>query len=154
MGHFPISQFTSISENHQNLRQRGIFPSLRRPTPALNPTELGQVFVNLLANAIQASKPGSVVKVSFASSDEGLSVAVEDQGCGVAPSDQEKIFDPFYTTHLHDDAVGLGLSIAYGIVTDHGGAIRVRSQPGEGTCVTVLVPLAGVADRTENSRNP
>ena len=110
-----------------------------------NPTELAQVFVNLFANSIQDSESGSAVNVSLSPSHKEISVVVEDRGCGIAPADQEKIFDPFYTTRLHDDAVGLGLSIAHGIILDHGGKMHVSSQPGEGTRVTVLIPQADFA---------
>ena len=110
-----------------------------------NATELAQVFVNLLANAIQASESGAAVTVWLTVLQNQLSVVVEDRSCGIAPSDQEKIFDPFYTTRLHDYAVGLGLSIAHGIIADHGGTMGVSSsQPGEGTRVTVLIPRANV----------
>ncbi len=107
----------------------------------LNPTEMEQVFVNLLTNAIYASQAGGHVRVA-ASCNAGLAtVSVEDEGCGIASESRHRIFDPFYTTCRHHGGTGLGLNVAGRIVEDHSGVIEVASQIEKGTTVTVSLPL-------------
>ena len=67
-------------------------------------------------------------------------VAIRDSGIGISPKDVDRIFEPFYTTRGTYGGTGLGLSVTYGIVTDHGGTIEVESHPGEGSTFTVWLP--------------
>ena len=113
-----------------------------------NKTQLEQVVVNVLSNAIDASSNDSVVKVEAGSTrdengGEVIEVCVDDRGRGIEPDDMERIFDPFYSTKDVGDGTGLGLSISYGIITSHGGNIDVSSRPGEGTVVWIRIPVAG-----------
>jgi signal transduction histidine kinase len=68
-------------------------------------------------------------------------VSVLDTGVGISQADQARIFEPFFTTKGNRGGTGLGLSVTYGIVTDHGGQIEVESQPGSGSKFTVWLPL-------------
>lgn len=98
-----------------------------------------QVFINLLANAAQASPPGSVVTVKTRADQQFLEVAVIDRGVGIDPAIQGSIFNPFFTTKK--DGVGLGLAIVAKIVDEHAGRIVVESEPGQGSVFRVLLPL-------------
>jgi signal transduction histidine kinase len=69
-----------------------------------------------------------------------VTIAIKDSGIGIDPKDVDRIFEPFYTTKGNRGGTGLGLSVTYGIITDHGGTIEVESQPGEGSCFTVWLP--------------
>jgi signal transduction histidine kinase len=113
---------------------------------------LSQVFVNLLLNAIDATPPGGTLTVVTCPAERPLSawrvaqgatawleVQVSDTGAGIAPDDRLRIFDPFFTTK--PNGTGLGLSVAYGIVYDHQGCIDVDSEPGQGACFRVSLPL-------------
>ncbi len=71
---------------------------------------------------------------------EWATVAIQDSGIGISPRDIDRIFEPFYTTRGARGGTGLGLSVTFGIVTDHGGTIEVESQPGEGSTFTVWLP--------------
>ncbi|HLA10182.1 MAG TPA: ATP-binding protein [Pyrinomonadaceae bacterium] len=104
--------------------------------------QLNQVWMNLLRNAAQAvgSGPGTV-RIQTGISEEFAFVTISDTGCGIAPEHLSKIFDPFFTTKNVGEGTGLGLSITYGIVEKHGGTIRVKSTPGQGTTFTTLLPL-------------
>ena len=68
-------------------------------------------------------------------------VSVHDTGVGITQAEQARIFEPFYTTKGNRGGTGLGLSVTYGIITDHGGQIDVESQPGIGSKFTVWLPL-------------
>ncbi|MEJ8825830.1 PAS domain-containing protein [Variovorax humicola] len=120
-----------------------------------DPTQLHQVVVNLCANAVQAMRSSGrlqvhaetialdqplVVTTRTLPAGEYVRLRVEDSGAGIAPGVLERIFDPFFTTREVGVGTGLGLSLVHGIVTDLGGGIEVRSQPGQGTTMTVFVP--------------
>ena len=113
------------------------------PVPAVK-SNLVQVFVNLLTNACHASPPGSAVEVGTELSANGtVAVHVRDHGSGIKPEDLAHIFDPFFTTKPQGEGTGLGLSIVQGIVSKHGGEIRVSSQVGVGTEFVVELPSRG-----------
>ena len=111
------------------------------PRVVINPTEIEQVLVNIITNAIQASKPGDSVNVSAGRQGGNLVIAVEDNGVGMTIKQSERIFDPFYTTRQSTGGTGLGLSISHGIVQGHGGEIHFKSEPGAGTKMTVVLPI-------------
>ena len=103
--------------------------------------QLHQVLLNVILNAVAASSEGDTVDLTTARSGDtgGVEIAVRDRGDGIAPADLPRIFDPFFTTR--DSGTGLGLSISHAIITDHGGTITVDSVRGEGTTVTIRLPL-------------
>ena len=106
------------------------------------PSELNQVFLNLLVNAAHAFglERGLIVVRSGDAGDE-VWVEVEDNGSGIAPEHLARVFDPFFTTKPVGRGTGLGLSLAYGIVQKHHGRIDVRSEPGRGSCFRVTLPV-------------
>jgi signal transduction histidine kinase len=112
------------------------------PRLAGNPRNLQQVFINLFLNSIQAMPDGGTLGVR-ASIEEGrlLRVEVSDTGIGIPPENLGKVFDPFFTTKEPGQGTGLGLSVSYGIVAEHGGRITVASKVGAGTTFTIILPL-------------
>jgi signal transduction histidine kinase len=110
-----------------------------------NESELEQVIANLVMNALQASSSGGSVSLDceqIVKNGQPVAVlSVEDHGSGIAPEDLPRIFDPFFTTKQVGEGTGLGLSVTYGIVEDHGGAIHVRSERGHGTRFVVELPV-------------
>jgi two-component system, NtrC family, sensor histidine kinase HydH len=109
------------------------------PNIPIDPELMEQVFLNLLTNAAQASKPGTPITVNAEASDGQAEVSVIDQGSGIPPNQIETIFNPFVTTK--QDGVGLGLAIVSKIVDGHGGKISVESEPGRGSTFRVCLPL-------------
>jgi two-component system, NtrC family, sensor kinase len=120
------------------------------------PSELNQVFMNLLVNAAHAidAERGTITITTRVQGPE-LCVEVADTGCGIATDNLHRIFDPFFTTKPVGKGTGLGLSLSYGIVKKHHGQIEVESEPGRGTTFRVRLPLvqheggpdAGAVDR-------
>jgi signal transduction histidine kinase len=115
-----------------------------------NKLELGQVLANLVVNGLQAMPNGGALSItcgvdSQASRPPEATVSVADSGTGIRPEDVPRIFDPFFTTKEVGSGTGLGLSVAYGIVRDHDGHIRVDTRLGEGTRFTVALPLEAAA---------
>ena len=104
------------------------------------PSQLNQVFMSLIVNAVQALPgPGRIV-VRSGCVGEQVWVDVEDNGSGIAPAHVKRIFDPFFTTKPVGTGTGLGLSLAWSIVKSHGGRIDVDSNPGKGTRFRVWLP--------------
>ena len=114
--------------------------------------QLQQVYLNIVINAIDAMPGGGTLRVqaserSVRHPERGgpprrfLFVSFEDTGIGVAMEHREHVFDPFFTTKPIGSGTGLGLSVSYGIVREHGGWIDFTSEPGRGTRVTVVLPL-------------
>lgn len=111
------------------------------PPVLASPSELREVFVNLLRNAVDAVEgEGEVVVRTRAAGQRGV-VEVSDTGTGMTPEVQEKLFRPHFTTK-GERGTGLGLATSYAIVRRHGGDIQVESAPGAGTTFTVRLPLA------------
>ncbi len=105
------------------------------------PGQLNQAVLNLIINAIQAVEQGGKVILEVKRSNEETQIVVKDNGCGISPEDQEKIFNPFFTTKPVGSGTGLGLSITYKIITDlHKGRIEVESEEGKGTTFSVSIP--------------
>lgn len=107
-----------------------------------DPEQLHRLVLNLLVNAIDASRPGEEVELSTAAAPEGnaVTVCVSDHGSGIAPDDLERIFVPFYTTK-GSRGTGLGLSLCRRIAELHGGTLTVTSTPGTGSRFTLALPL-------------
>lgn len=110
------------------------------PSAAFDPTELRKLFLNLIINAIDASQPGSEIEVKTSAAGEGLvTVAVTDHGAGMDPETRRRVFEPFYTTK--QTGTGLGMAIAKKIAELHRGDLGVASRVGEGTTITVRLPV-------------
>ncbi|MEJ2097279.1 MAG: ATP-binding protein [Deltaproteobacteria bacterium] len=110
-----------------------------------DPSQLQQVFLNLITNAIDAheGKPYGKIHIRSAATNGkgGVSVNISDTGSGIAPENLEKIFDPFFTTKPVGKGTGLGLSICYSIIRQLGGDISVTSQVGLGTEFVISLPI-------------
>jgi two-component system, NtrC family, sensor kinase len=106
--------------------------------------QMKQVLLNLIHNALQAMPSGGELTISTESTARAgrdwIKVSVHDTGVGIPKPDQTRIFEPFYTTKADHGGTGLGLSVTYGIVTDHAGQIDVESQPGAGSNFSVWLP--------------
>jgi signal transduction histidine kinase len=111
------------------------------PPVSGNPRGLQQVFLNLMLNAIQAMPDGGVMTVEARQEADAIRIAVGDTGGGIPEEQLDKIFEPFFTTKEAGEGTGLGLSVSYSIVRQHGGRIDVRSPPGEGATFVVVLPI-------------
>ena len=116
--------------------------------------QLQQVILNLVTNARDAMAEGGKLEIGTANfpGRPEVTVTVRDQGSGIAPEHLDRLFDPFFTTKPPGEGIGLGLSVAYGIVESHGGEIAVESEPGRGTVFTIRLPAAdGDDEQTEDT---
>jgi len=113
------------------------------PPVTCSPSQINQVFLNLISNAAQSIEggPGVITLTTRREGRDYVAVEVSDNGKGISPEVLPKIFDPFFTTKEVGRGTGLGLSIAYKIVQHHGGTITVDSAVGVGTKFTVVLPL-------------
>jgi signal transduction histidine kinase len=102
-------------------------------------SQMKQALLNLLVNAMDASREGSAITVKTESADRRMRISVRDSGAGIPQGEIEKIFKPFYTTKTR--GAGLGLAIVERIVKEHGGEIRVESAKGKGTTFTLELPV-------------
>ena len=115
------------------------------PPMLSDPSQLQQVFLNLITNAIDAheGKPYGSIRISTRLGDgaESVVIRVADAGSGIRPEHLDKVFDPFFTTKPVGKGTGLGLSLCYSMIEKLGGEITVESDPGEGTEFTIALPL-------------
>ncbi|WP_263770715.1 histidine kinase [Propionivibrio soli] len=105
------------------------------------PSQLNQVFMNMLVNAAQAIAERGRITLRSGQQGDQVWISIADTGAGIAPELMTKIFDPFFTTKPVGKGTGLGLSVSYGIVQKHGGRIDVESTAGEGTTFTIWLPV-------------
>jgi len=121
------------------------------PTPEVEcmPSQLNQVFMNLLVNAAHAIAVRGTITIGSGTSGDQVWVAVSDTGSGIAPDVLGRIFDPFFTTKPVGQGTGLGLSLSYSIVRRHAGRIEVESELGVGTTFRVWLPLRQAAQPSQ-----
>ncbi|MFA6400597.1 MAG: ATP-binding protein [Salinivirgaceae bacterium] len=108
------------------------------------PDKINQVFVNIINNAIQSIQGNGVITITGYQYSQNAIFEIEDNGAGIDPKVMDKIFDPFYTTKEVGKGTGLGLSIVHNIIENHQGTIELKSEPGKGTLVRLILPLKPV----------
>ncbi len=121
----------------------------------IDAVQIEQTLTNLVVNAVQAMPGGGEVAMHIGreraippadhggAEGEWIAVSVRDSGVGITPENLSRVFEPFFTTKDVGEGTGLGLSVSYGIVRDHGGWIDVRSEPGKGSTFRIYLPAAG-----------
>ena len=123
-------------------------PGENLPTIILDRGQFQGVILNVILNALDATKRGGSITVStgisVSASDtgkRGVEIGISDTGCGIPPENLDKLFDPFFTTKEVGQGTGLGLPVSFGIVQRHGGTIRVQSEVGHGSTFTIRIPV-------------
>ncbi|GAB4392113.1 MAG: hypothetical protein Tsb005_04740 [Gammaproteobacteria bacterium] len=119
-----------------------------------NPAQLNQVFMNVLANAVQAleKQEGTVRVVTQQDDENNIVITVSDTGCGIKPEHLPKLFEPFFTTKPVGFGTGLGLSISYNIIGKHGGTMKVASEFGKGSIFTITLPRDACLDNYDEEK--
>ena len=108
-----------------------------------SPLEIQQLFVNLIRNAVEAMQGKGVLRLTSRKTVRGLEVEIRDTGPGITTTDRKKIFDPFFTNKSPGRGTGLGLHVAYHLITKYHGSIEVESQAGRGATFRVIFPVRG-----------
>jgi PAS domain S-box-containing protein len=153
--HLPDLVETSLEIIRGRLRRRGVQVEVDYdPNPRVRcvSTQISQVLLNLLVNALQAleerppAEGAPRIRVRAVREGDDMVIEVADNGPGIEAAVRQRIFDPFFTTKDVGEGTGLGLSICHNIVTGHGGRIEVDSLPGAGTCFRVSLPLHTARD--------
>jgi signal transduction histidine kinase len=134
------------------------------PPISADPDLLQQVFINLYSNSLQALGPSGVIKIRTELTDRGLAqaaravgpwlrISFEDNGAGIAPEHIDRVFDPFFTTKDIGEGTGLGLSVSYGIIQDHGGDIYVESELGRFTRFIIYLSTEQPRQMRDHNQN-
>ncbi len=123
---------------------------LREPVECRS-SQINQVFMNIIHNAIQAMGEKGRLEISTEREGDMAVVRISDDGPGIPPDIRDRIFDPFFTTKKVGEGTGLGLSISYGIIEDHAGRIEVESEPGRGATFVIRLPIRYIG-RTNGGR--
>ena len=145
-----LDQTLSVLENRIKVLGVTVRKEYQESVPLIDadPSQLEQVFLNLVLNALQAMGTGGTLTVRLAmdTSQAHALVQFRDTGIGIEPDRLSSIFDPFYTTKTVGEGTGLGLAICYSIITNHRGEISVSSQPLRGSTFTIRLPLADAVE--------
>jgi signal transduction histidine kinase len=123
-----------------------------------SPSQINQVFLNLIANAAQAmperDTPNIItLRTSIAPEEHMVLIEIQDNGSGIPEEVLPRIFDPFYTTKPIGQGSGMGLSISFKIIQEHGGRILIDTVKDAGTVFTILLPLSNAATTPEKAAN-
>ena len=148
--HEPVDLNAAVDQCLSLLGNQALFHniSVRKETSSSlplvtgNPSQIKQVFTNIVTNAVDAMEGEGVLTVRSGFNDEAneVSVSFSDTGPGIAANDRSRIFDPFFTTKEQGKGTGLGLSLSYNIIRMHRGDIRIECPPGEGTTFSIVLP--------------
>ncbi len=138
-----VDQTIELLSNHariQNIEIRKAYHSAL-PIIASDQSQLQQVILNLMNNAVDAIGSNGQIEVATALENNHIFIHVKDDGPGIPKELQRRIFDPFFTTKPTGRGTGLGLSISYSIIAKLGGTLSFQSEPGKGTTFTVSLPV-------------
>lgn len=147
-----VSSTLCLMENQALVRGVDIYfhPGSNLPLLTLDRSQFQGVLLNIILNALDATKAGGDITVSTACGSSeghgdrsGVAIAIEDTGCGILPEHLNKLFDPFFTTKEVGQGTGLGLAVSLGIVHGHGGTITVDSDGRKGSTFTIWLPAEG-----------
>ena len=116
------------------------------PLVEMDTPKLTQAFINIMKNGLEAMDQGGILRLEAHAFREGVTVVIADTGSGIPPDQLEKVFNYYYTTK--EKGVGLGLPLAHRMIEAHGGQLRLESQVGAGTSVTVTLPLQKASSRS------
>ncbi|MDY7038665.1 MAG: ATP-binding protein, partial [Thermodesulfobacteriota bacterium] len=147
-----MEELVALSAQRARYANVTINTDFREDLPSLrvSQSELQQVFLNLINNALDAiGKDGGEINITSRLRGNNIVIGIDDNGQGIAAANLNRIFDPFYTTKPVGKGTGLGLSICYGIIKKLGGEIKVRSTKGTGTKFRVHIPISG-GEKTES----
>jgi two-component system NtrC family sensor kinase len=131
--------WNELKDKAEVVRSYGVLPAILGRTQ-----EIGQVFLNILRNAVQAIAERGIIHLKTSHDNGMVTITITDNGCGIPPEVIDRIFEPFFTTRPPGHGTGLGLSTCYDIVKKHGGTIDVASTVGKGTKFTIRLPVGGV----------
>lgn len=151
-----IGEVIDLMEREARTTGIKFLPDMEKDLPPLlsDPSQLQQVFLNMITNAIDAhaGMPYGTIRITTRADDQnqGVQVVFADTGNGIAPENLEMIFDPFFTTKEVGKGTGLGLSICYSIIRRLGGDVTVRSEIGKGTEFTIFLPFSPPPDLQES----
>ena len=123
------------------------------PEITADQSQIYQVLVNLVVNAVQAMPDGGLLTIKTLFDDSDISMFIEDTGIGMSKDTVEKIFLPFFTTKEINEGTGIGLSVVHGIITSHGGRINVESKSGKGTRFEILLPIKSRGEESKEEKN-
>ncbi len=144
-----IEQTLMLNANLLHLNKIRIIEDLERNLPLIKGSEdqIQQVVMNLISNAVesmaQAPRKRLTLKTASTPDKNAVKMQITDTGAGISKAYISKIFEPFFTTKKKGKGVGLGLSVVYGIIEEHGGKMYVDSTEGRGTCFTITLHTAG-----------
>lgn len=127
--------------------KRALTPDL--PAIIADQSQLHQVLINLVVNAIQAMPNGGRLTIETSSCNGDVCLSVRDTGIGMDKSVLGKLFIPFFTTKDVNEGTGLGLSVVHGIASSHGGLVSVESEVGKGSLFVVRLPLVPPREKRE-----
>ena len=138
-----INHVIPIIETQAILNNVGIITDFEEHSPVIrcDESQLKQVLINLIKNAIEAMPEGGIVKIQCRTQKKDVILQIIDQGAGIPPNLIKKLGEPFYTTK--DKGTGLGLMVSYKIIENHGGKIFIESQLNRGSIVSIQLPIEG-----------
>ncbi|OGP60122.1 MAG: hypothetical protein A2V65_01895 [Deltaproteobacteria bacterium RBG_13_49_15] len=138
-----VNQTLELLQNHTRINNIEIHRNLQPELPVIasDQSQLQQVFLNLINNAIDATGKDGRIEITSRKADSFIEIDIKDDGPGIPKSHQQRIFDPFFTTKQSGKGAGLGLSISYNIIEKLGGKITFTSEEGKGTTFMLRLPI-------------
>ena len=138
-----LNQTIELLQSHAQTNNIKINKEMQPDLPiiASDQSQLQQVFLNLINNAVDAIEKDGLIDVTTRKDDSRIVISIKDNGPGISKENLQKVFDPFFTTKDVGKGTGLGLNISYKIIEKHNGEIKVESEVGKGTRFIVKLPL-------------
>ncbi len=136
-----IENTCTLMENYLQERHVNLYKEFEPDIPQIlaDPTQMKQVFINILMNAVESMPYGGDINLKITTVNKSIKVNIIDTGKGMTKEELENIFEPFFTTKLHGTGVGMAVSLK--IMEDHGGNINVESEWGKGTTMSLTLPI-------------